>query len=82
MKEVNGVQYKHIDDHGMLVPDGCKDHCVYKEVGVTDEKYWCFGVGDLPTKCLAQGEPEECKNSEVFVETQKTSKKNYIKIIF
>ena len=66
----------------MILPDDCKDHCVYKEVGATDDKHWCFGMGNLTTKCLAQGEPEECKNSEVFVAPAMTGKKDYLEIIY
>ena len=75
-KEVAGIQYKHIYDHGMILPEDCKDHCVYKD---SEDKLWCFGEGgDLTAKCLAQGEPEEC--SSVFVGPQRTSKKKCIEI--
>ena len=76
---MNGIKYEHIDDHDMLLPDDCKDHCVYKVVNDTEDKLYCFEVGDLTTKCLVQGELEVCKNiSEIFVAPAMTGKKNYI----
>ena len=64
-KEVNGIQYEHIDDHDMLLPDDCKDHCVYKVVGETEDKLYCFEVGDLTTKCLEAGEHGECSSGPI-----------------
>ena len=60
----------------MILPAGCKDHCVYKEVGDTLDKHYCFGMGNLTTKCLKQGKPEECKHSEVFVAPAMTGKRD------
>jgi len=61
-KEVDGIEYEHIDDHGMLLPSTCKDHCVYKKVGETGDNHYCFGVGQSPPKCILPGEleAEEC----------------------
>ena len=63
-KEVNGIPYEHIYDHGMLIHPDCKDHCVYKKVGDPEDKHFCFKEGNLTAKCLTEGE-KECKS--IFV---------------
>ena len=59
----------------MLLPSTCKDHCVYKKVNETEDKHYCFGNGDLTTKCLKLGEAEECNpHEDVFVAPAMTGK--------
>ena len=53
-KEVGGVTYHHIDDHDLVVPATCKSHCVYQKHG-EEGKHYCFGKGDLETKCIEPG---------------------------
>ena len=43
----------------MVLPNECKDHCVYRVVGGTEDMYYCFGVGNFTAKCLERGH-EEC----------------------
>ena len=76
-KEVNGIKYEHIYDHGMVVPSGCKDHCVYKKVVDTEDMHYCFGVGNLTAKCLEAPGHGECNS--VVVSPTKTGKKYYTK---
>ena len=56
---MNGIKYEHIFDHGMVVPSGCMDHCVYKAVESNDDIHYCFGVGNLTAKCLEAPEHGE-----------------------
>ena len=77
-KEVNGIKYEHIYDHGMRVPGSCKDHCVYKKVEDTEDMHYCFGVGNLMAKCLEAGENGQCNS--VVVSPTKTGKNNYTKV--
>ena len=62
----------------MLLPDECKDHCVYKVVDDTEDKLYCFGVGNLTAKCLEAGENGQCNS--VVVSPTKTGKNNYTKV--
>ena len=54
-KEVGGHTYHLVEDHNKVIPDACKDKCAYKKHGEED-KYYCFGTGSLPTKCLQKNE--------------------------
>ena len=54
-KEVGGDTYHLVEDHNMVLPETCNNKCAYKKHGEED-KYYCFGNGNLTTKCLQKNE--------------------------
>ena len=54
-KEVGGDTYHLVEDHNMVLPETCNNKCAYKKHG-EEGKYYCFGNGNLTTKCLQKNE--------------------------